>query len=109
MQRYWKKILANRNDYRKCESNAEKTAVAQKVVDSIQSKGGRFVQKEMGENGRWFVLPKVVVMLKVKQALRDRYVPILPLFFEGRQFFPVDDESDGFEFPSEGFSLSMLL
>ena len=84
--------------------------MAQKVVNSIQSKGGRFVQKEKGENGRWFVLPKKVVMSKVKQALRDRYVPNqLPLVFEGRQFFPVDDESDGFEFPSEGFSLSMLL
>ena len=29
-----------------------KTAVAQKVVDLIQSKGGRFVQKEERENGK---------------------------------------------------------
>ena len=29
-----------------------KTAVSQKVVDLIQSKGGRFVQKEERENGK---------------------------------------------------------
>lgn len=104
LQRYWNIILANRNEYRECESNAAKTAVAQRVVDLIRSRNGSFVQKEQGENGRWFVLPERRAIDKVKQALRDNHTPSWvippqalpqpqappqPIILWGRQFFPV--------------------
>lgn len=39
-----------------------------------QSLGGRFVNIDSG-NKRWFILPDAVVLDKIKQALRDKYVP----------------------------------
>jgi hypothetical protein len=38
------------------------------------SLGGRFVNIDSG-NKRWFILPDAVVLDKIKQALRDKYVP----------------------------------
>ena len=82
--------------------------MAQEIVDSINA-SGRFLQKEKGSE-EWFVLPNTIALCKVKQALRDEYVPIFArtrsissqdlqdrLVFEGRPFFPIDDETDHFE------------
>ena len=75
MQRYLRKILEHRDEYKECKNNADGTAVAKKVVGLIKSEGGRFVQREQRENGRWFVQPERGTMKKVKQALRDKHIP----------------------------------
>ena len=104
LQRYLNIILAHRDEYKECKSNAAKAAVAKKVVGLIKSEGGRFVQREQRENGRWFVLPERRAIEKVKQALRDNHTPSWvippqalpqpqappqPVVLWGRQFFPV--------------------
>lgn len=95
LQRYLKIILANKTEYDECktiaaaaERIAAGTAVAQRVVDSIQSEGGRFVQKQEGNSGRWFVMPERIVMKKVKQCLRDPHIP---------EWFVLDPECFEFE------------
>ena len=73
-----------------------KNAVAQKIVDSIKSTNGRFLQKEKGEKGRWFELPPKVAIAKVKQALRDKYVPVWMKYLdtEDERSFTASEISD---------------
>ena len=80
---YLNSILEWRETYWESQTNAEKNTVALEIVDFIRSQNGRFVQMENGEINRWFVLPDKFVIRKVKQALRDRYVPTW-----ARNFFP---------------------
>jgi hypothetical protein len=72
---YWIKILGSRHYYRTCQSDAAKTMIAQGILSYIKDeKGGRFLNLDSKTN-RWFILPDVVVLDKIKQALRDKYVP----------------------------------
>jgi hypothetical protein len=74
-QRYWRQILTRRPTYRLlgADDKAEKTAIAESIRNYI-TEHGRFLQKE-AKTGRWFVLPQKIVLDKIKQALRDKYVP----------------------------------
>jgi hypothetical protein len=75
-RRYWSKVLGLRPSYRACgENNQEKIRIAQSIVDYIESSDGRFLEREK-KTRRFFVLPKTVALEKVKQALRDVYVPL---------------------------------
>jgi hypothetical protein len=72
---YWKKVLGARAHYRACQSDASKTMIAQDILNYVKlEKRGRFLNLD-SENNRWFVLPDAVVLDKIKQALRDKYVP----------------------------------
>lgn len=72
---YWIKILGSRFHYRTCQSDTAKTAIAKDILDFIKvDKGGRFLNLDSKTN-RWFVLPDAVVLDKIKQALRDKYIP----------------------------------
>ncbi|KAG7362653.1 hypothetical protein IV203_026013 [Nitzschia inconspicua] len=72
---YWIKILGSRFHYRTCQSDAAKTVIAQDILNFIKlDKGGRFLNLDSKTN-RWFILPDAVVLDKIKQALRDKYVP----------------------------------
>jgi len=73
---YWRLILKHRNEYKYCgHDNFKKNDIAMKVIKSVREKHGRFLQRE-ASNGRWFRIPEKVIMDKVKQALRDEYVPL---------------------------------
>ena len=72
---YWRSILAHRETYRESRTDEEKHTVALGIVDSIKRRNGRFLQKEKEVGERWFVLPDNIVTFKVKQALRDAYIP----------------------------------
>jgi hypothetical protein len=70
------KVLESRQAYRACGKNTlEKAMLAQSIVDFVESVNGRFLQQEK-ETGCFFVLPKKAALGKVKQALRDNYVPL---------------------------------
>jgi hypothetical protein len=75
-QRYWLKVLELRPAHAACGegNNEEKRQIAQRVVDHIEENKGRFLERETKKR-KLFVLPKDVVLEKVKQALRDKYVP----------------------------------
>lgn len=78
--RYWKKVLALRPQYRAVRdcNTAEKTRIAEMVLTYIQNgpEGrGRFVERDM-KTRRLFLIPDEVALSKIKQALRDNYVPL---------------------------------
>lgn len=72
---YWQLILTTRLTYKSSSNETEKTKMAIAVMKSVQDRNGRFLQRETS-TGRWFKLPERVVMEKIKQALRDKYVPL---------------------------------
>ena len=73
---YWRSILAHRETYRESRTDEEKHTVAIGIVDSIKRRNARFLQKEKKDHWEgWFVLPDKIVIFKVKQALRDSYIP----------------------------------
>lgn len=75
-KRYWLEVLRRREEYRACgDSNRDKSRIAASIVDYIKSDGGRFLDKDKATK-RFFVLPDKVSLDKVKQALRDEYVPV---------------------------------
>lgn len=74
-QRLWNPVLMHRPRYRLLQNKAEKTAMAESIIQDLIRDGSRFLQKEP-ETGRWFTLPETIVIDKIKQALRDRYVPL---------------------------------
>jgi len=80
-KRYWRRILAERPGYKQLgkNDNIEKNEIAQAIYNFILSTGGRFLQLER-ETQKWFNLPQKIGLDKIKQALRDKYVPN---FFEG--------------------------
>jgi len=72
---YWIKILESRYHYRTCQSDSGKTMIAQEIMNYVKNDcGGRFLNLD-DKTKRWFVLPDAVVLDKIKQALRDKYVP----------------------------------
>jgi len=76
-QNYWMKVLCSRSSYRSSKNDKEKTDIAQRIIDDIESEGGRFVQRDGNDpEKRWFNLPNKVILAKVKQALRDQYIPL---------------------------------
>jgi hypothetical protein len=70
---YWMQVLGFRQAYKVCDIDVKKAEIAQAIVDSIHVLPGRFLQTD--ESKRWFVVPDRVALDKVKQALRDKYVP----------------------------------
>ena len=77
-RRYWSKILERRNQYKTlcCGRNApEKNIIAESIVNDIESNNGRFLEREK-PTGRYYVVPRQAILVKVKQALRDEYVPL---------------------------------
>ena len=75
-RRYWMKVLYSRSSYRSSK-NEEKTDIAQRIIEGIKDEGGRFVQRDGKDSEkRWFNLPNKVILAKVKQALRDQYIPL---------------------------------
>lgn len=77
-RRYWSKVLSLRARYRATgKDNAEKNAIAKAVLEYIQNGGdgqGRFLTRAQ-ETKCWVVMPDSKALLKIKQALRDFYVP----------------------------------
>eukprot|EP00751_Fragilariopsis_kerguelensis_P009278 CAMPEP_0170789678 /NCGR_PEP_ID=MMETSP0733-20121128/19890_1 /TAXON_ID=186038 /ORGANISM="Fragilariopsis kerguelensis, Strain L26-C5" /LENGTH=645 /DNA_ID=CAMNT_0011136859 /DNA_START=55 /DNA_END=1992 /DNA_ORIENTATION=+ len=72
---YWHLILENRTRYKNCRSDHDKAHIANEILMCVrQSYGGRFLNIDSA-NKRWFALPDAVVLDKIKQALRDKYVP----------------------------------
>ena len=71
---YWRLVYERRPNYRASETATEKNAIAEEIVATIHSQQGRFLQREKGTK-KWFLLPKKVIIDKVKQALRDKYIP----------------------------------
>ncbi|KAL3905706.1 MAG: hypothetical protein SGARI_004331 [Bacillariaceae sp.] len=56
-------------------SDSSKTMIAQDILNFVKvEKKGRFLNLDSKTN-RWFVLPDAVVLDKIKQALRDKYIP----------------------------------
>ena len=76
-RRYWMKVLYSRSSYRSSKNDQEKTDIAQRIIEGIKDGGGRFVQRDGKDpEKRWFNLPNKVILAKVKQALRDQYIPL---------------------------------
>jgi len=75
-KRYWRRILVERPAYKKLgkNDNVEKNEIARAVYDYILSTGGRFLQMDP-KTQKWFNLPQKIGLDKIKQALRDKYVP----------------------------------
>jgi hypothetical protein len=77
-RRYWREILCQRPHYKILgtikHDNNMKTKIAQDILDFIVSSKGRFLQKEK-KTARWFKLPLKIAIDKIKQALRDEYIP----------------------------------
>jgi len=72
---YWHLILENRTRYKNCRSDHDKAHIANEILMCVrQSYGGRFLNID-SVNKRWFALPDAVVLDKIKQALRDKYIP----------------------------------
>lgn len=71
---YWRLVYAGRSDYKASKILSDKNAIAEEIVATIHSQEGRFLQREKGTN-KWFRLPPKAVLEKVKQALRDDYIP----------------------------------
>ena len=96
------KILENRDPYQESRSSLEKAALAHEIFYSI-NEIGRFLEKEK-KTGLWFEQPKENAISKIKQALRDKYVPrwardgrkFCKEICEGKHFYPVDDEPKNF-------------
>jgi hypothetical protein len=69
-------VLVCRYAYHACDNDKEKTRIAQIIVDFVKNSNGRFLLRDSKDEAkRWFVLPDKVPLDKVKQALRDKYVP----------------------------------
>jgi len=65
---YRELVMQRQAHYRGCVK-AEKTGIAQSIVDSIHKSGGRFLEKD--NSSRWYIVPNIVSRRKVGQALRE--------------------------------------
>eukprot|EP00980_Cylindrotheca_fusiformis_P012032 scaffold2854_cov117-Cylindrotheca_fusiformis.AAC.1 len=74
-RRYWEHVLSHRSEYKLlCDDDkAEKHRIAVSIMNYL-AETGRFLQKET-HTGRWYRLPTETIIVKIKQALRDEYVP----------------------------------
>lgn len=75
-KRYWLRILAERPGYKQLgtNDNAEKNGIARAIYEYILSTRGRFLQLD-SKTQKWFSTPEKISLDKIKQALRDKYVP----------------------------------
>jgi hypothetical protein len=96
-KRYWRRILSERPGYKQLgkHDNAKKTDIAQGIYDYIVTTGGRFLQLD-SKTQKWFNLPQKIGLDKIKQALRDKYVPN---FIEGE---PIAKVAAPLSAPTEG-------
>ncbi|CAJ1966139.1 unnamed protein product [Cylindrotheca closterium] len=75
-KRYWRRILVERPGYKQLgkNDNTEKNEIASAIFQDIISTGGRFLQLD-SKTKKWFNIPEKISLDKIKQALRDKYVP----------------------------------
>ncbi|KAL3931551.1 MAG: hypothetical protein SGBAC_011258 [Bacillariaceae sp.] len=75
-KRYWRRILAERRRYKQLGKNdsTAKNGISEGIYMYIISTGGRFLQLDP-RTENWFNIPKKISLDKIKQALRDKYVP----------------------------------
>mmetsp|Transcript_22425 Transcript_22425/g.50069 ORF Transcript_22425/g.50069 Transcript_22425/m.50069 type:complete len:595 (+) Transcript_22425:69-1853(+) len=72
---YWIRILESRAEYTNCCNDMDKARIANGILNYVQQMlGGRFLNID-NDTKRWYLLPNAVVLDKIKQALRDKYVP----------------------------------
>lgn len=72
---YWIRILESRTEYQNCRSDNDKARIANGILWYVRnSLGGRFLNID-NTTKRWYVLPQAIVLDKIKQALRDKYIP----------------------------------
>jgi len=72
---YWIRILESRNEYIKSRSDHEKSRIADGILRYVvEELRGRFLNID-SKTKRWYTLPNSVVLDKIKQALRDKYIP----------------------------------
>jgi len=72
---YWIRILESRVEYTASRSDHDKARIANGILRYVQDDlRGRFLNID-GKTKRWYVLPNSVVLDKIKQALRDKYIP----------------------------------
>jgi hypothetical protein len=75
-ERYWKEVLELRPAYKACgEDNNKKNRIVLSVIDCIEKSNGRFLGREK-ETKRLYVLLEKKKTDKVRQALRDEYIPL---------------------------------
>jgi hypothetical protein len=72
-QRYRQEIEARKAEYR-ASSKTGKTGVAGVLVEHIKGYGGRFVEKDKG-NDKWYIVPDVEARRKASQAFREDNTP----------------------------------
>jgi len=75
-KRYWYCILQERARYKRLgtNNNGPKNKIAEAIYDYILETGGRFLQMDTKTHD-WFSIPKKICLDKIKQALRDKYIP----------------------------------
>lgn len=75
-KRYWRRILIERPLYKQLgkHDNTTKNEISEAIYMHILNSGGRFLQLDP-KTQKWFNIPKKISLDKIKQALRDRYVP----------------------------------
>lgn len=67
--------MESRTEYTKSRSDNEKSRIAHGILSYIQEElRGRFLNID-SKTKRWYILPNTVVLDKIKQALRDKYIP----------------------------------
>jgi len=72
---YWIRILESRQEYTRSRSDHEKARIANGILRYVQEElKGRFLNID-SKTKRWYILPDTVVLDKIKQALRDKYIP----------------------------------
>jgi len=72
---YWIRILESRQEYTRSRSDNEKARIANGILRYVQQElKGRFLNID-NKTKRWYILPDAVVLDKIKQALRDKYIP----------------------------------
>jgi len=72
---YWIRILESRLEYTRSRSDHEKARIANGILKYVhENLKGRFLNID-SKTKRWYILPDTVVLDKIKQALRDKYIP----------------------------------
>lgn len=72
---YWIRILESRLEYTRSRSDHEKARIANGILKYVHEHlKGRFLNID-SKTKRWYILPDTVVLDKIKQALRDKYIP----------------------------------
>jgi hypothetical protein len=89
---YWIRILESRNEYIKSRSDHEKARIADGILRYVMEElRGRFLNID-SKTKRWYTLPNSVVLDKIKQALRDKYIPYWArdLKIEDKKYEPLE-------------------